>query len=143
MLKLLSMKRKFTFIAVIIALILTLLPACDAREMGSLKALTKPYIAHYECYEGSFGGDDVMEKFDYVEIILQDKENLLLSYKFKDGEKQKVESKYKFNNETHELTADIGIFGFRFKESVVVENGKFTVSKPIGTKQLIMKFKTK
>ena len=79
MLKLLSMKRKFTFIAVIITLILTLLPACDARETGSLKALTKPYIAHYECYEGSFGGEDLMEKFDYVEIILQDKENLLLS----------------------------------------------------------------
>ena len=136
------MKRKLIIFTAICSLLL-LLPACEAREVGSLKSLTKPYIAHYECYEATFGGDDIMKNFDYVEIILVDKEKLELIFKLTDGEKHKYESVYEFNPETHELSADIGIFGVRFKESVVVEKGKFTVSKVIGTKQLILKFKTK
>ena len=122
---------------------MSLLPACDIQEADSLKSLTKPYIAQYECYEGTFGGEDILEKFDYIEINLADKKNLELLFKRKDGEKYKYECEYTFDNNTNELSADIGVLGFRFKESVKIEYGKFTVSKPIGSKQLVMKFKVK
>ena len=122
---------------------LLLLPACDAREAGSIKSLTRPYIAHYECYEARLGEENILEKFDYIELVLVDKQNMEFIYKQKDGERQVVESNYNLDINTRILTAEIGIYGYRFRESTTIENGKFTVSKMIGKKPLIMKFKTK
>ncbi len=131
------------FLTVFCSMFLLILSACDAREAGSLKSITRPYIAHYECTEATLGGENLLDKFEYIEIVLVDKEEMQLIYKPKDGKKSKIKSNYIFNLETRELTADIGIYGYRFRESTIVENGKFTVTKTIGEKQLIMKFKTK
>ena len=137
------MKRKLIILAAVLSLILVLLPACDARKAGSLKSITKPYIAQYECIEATLGGEDFLKDFDYIEIILVDKEKMELVYKPKNGEKHKVESTYNFDIDTRELTAEIGIYGYTFRERTKVEHGKFTVSKAIGNKQLIMQFKAK
>ena len=101
------------------------------------------FRSHYECTEATLGGENLLDKFEYIEIVLVDKEEMQLIYKPKEGKKSKIKSNYTFNLETRELTADIGIYGYRFRESTIVENGKFTVTKTIGEKQLIMKFKTK
>lgn len=137
------MRKKLFVLAAVCTLLLTALPSCDAREAGSLKSLSKPYIAQYECYEAKFGEEDLLSKFDYIEINLVDKENLELIFKKTDGEKQKFESTYAFDDKTHELSAEIWALGFRFKEAVKIERGRFTVSKPIGSRQLVMKFKVK
>ncbi len=138
-----NMKRKLTILIAICSLLLILIPACDAREAGSLKALTKPYIAHYECTDATLGEENLLDKFEYIEIILVNKEKMELIYKQKDGEKRSLESKYSFNPKTRELTAEIGILGYTFRQSTIVEKGKFTITKTIGNKQLIMKFKVK
>ncbi len=122
---------------------LFILSACDAREAGSLKSITRPYIAHYECTEAYLGDENLLDKFEYIEIVLVDKDEMQLLYKPKEGKKSKIKSNYSFNAETHELTADIGIYGYRFRESTIVENGKFNITKSLGEKQLIMKFKAK
>lgn len=137
------MKRKFILLSVFCALLLVLLPACDARKTGSLRDITRPYIAQYECTEATLGGDDMLEKFDYIEIYLANKNNLEIIYKPKNGERKIVKAPYKFDLSTRELSAEIGILGHKFRQAVKVENGKFTVSKTIGKKQLIMKFKAK
>ena len=137
------MKRKIIFLTAILTLILLLLPACDARQYGSLKSLTKPYIAQYECTEAKLGEQDLLERFDYIEINLEPKNKMQVIYKPKDGKKNIVESRYSFDVKSHELTAEIGILGYNFKEATVVENGKFTLTKTIGDRQLIMKFKAK
>lgn len=137
------MKKKITLFSFIFAALLLLLPACEAREAGSLKALTKPYIAQYECVEAKLGNENLLEKLDYILIVLEDKEKLKFIYKPKNGDKQIIESEYTFNEESRELTAEIGILGYRFRQSTRVENGKFTVSKQIGNKELVMKFKAK
>ena len=137
------MKRKLIVFAVMLTLALLLLPACDARKAGSLKTITRPYIATYECIEATLGGEDMLEKFDYIEIVLVDSKQMELIYKPKNGDKKIVKSDYSLDLQTHELTAEIGIYGYNFRESTVIENGKFTISKKIGTKQLIMKFQMK
>lgn len=138
------MKNKFIVLsAIICALLLILLPACDAQNAGSLKSITRPYIAQYECTEATFGGDNILDKFDYIEVNLLDKEKIQLIFKIKNSEKRVTDGKYTFDPKTHELSADIGVFGVRFKQSTTVKNGKFTVSKAIGRKQLILKFKSK
>lgn len=122
---------------------LIILPACDARNAGSLKSITRPYIAQYECKEATFGGEDILDKFDYIEINLADKEKLQLIFKLKNGERHVYDGKYTFDVKTRELSADIGVMGVKFKKTTTVKNGKFTVSKTIGKKQLIMQFKAK
>lgn len=135
------MKKKLLLLSVIFLLLLTLLPACDAQNTGSLKSITRPYIAQYECVEAKFGEEDFLEKFDYIVLTLKDKENMELCYKLKDGERKIVKSAYSFDMDSKRLTADIGILGYKFKQSTVIENGRFTVSKSIGGKQLVVKFK--
>ena len=137
------MRTKLFVTAIIFALLLTVFPACDAREAGSLKALTKPYIAQYECTEAKLGDEDLLEKFEYITIVLEDKQTLKLIYKPKDGEKHVMESTYSLDTETRELTADLWILGYKFRQSTTVKNGKFTTTKKIGDKQLIMNFKSK
>ncbi len=135
------MKRKLIIIAAICSLFV-LLSACDARDTGSLKSLTRPYIAQYECTDAKLGNDDLLEKFDYIKIVLVDKNKLQLIYKLKMGEKRVKESEYTFDAKTRELSADIGIFGYRFNQTTVVKDGKFTVTKTILGKQLVMNFES-
>lgn len=135
------MKRKILIFSAIFLLLLILLPACNAQNAGSLKSITRPYIAQYECVEAKLGEEDYLKKFEYFYLTLKDKENMEITYKLKDGERKTVKSKYNFDLESKRLTAEIGIFGYKFKQSTVIENGRFTVSKSIGGKQLVMKFK--
>lgn len=137
------MKRKFIILPVIFALFLIILPACDARGYGSLKAITRPYIAQYECADATYGGESITEKFDYIELILENKRDLLLIYKPKGGDKHSAKGKYTFDAKSRELTADIGVYGVKLKQTTTVKNGRFTISKTIGKKQLIMNFKAK
>lgn len=138
------MKKITLFTLATICMLLSLfICACDAREAGSLKSITRPYIAQYECTEATLGDENLLEKFEYINIVLVNKDTMQVIYKPKNDKKQINETKYSFDNKTRELSAEIGIYGFKFKQSTVVEKGKFTVSKPIGKKQLIMKFKAK
>lgn len=136
-----NMKKFILIITAILTLILLSLPSsCNVQETGSLKSITHPYIAHYECTDARLGNLNLLEKYDYIEIILVNKEDIEIVLKPKNGDKQILKSKYTFDNETHELSSDIGILGYRFKQSTKIEKGKFTISKEIGGKQLIMNF---
>lgn len=137
------MKKRLFLIITVFAVFLLLLSGCEGVEQGSLKSITRPYIAQYECTSATLGGEDIKDRFECLEIILKDKENFELVYQPKDGERRIYKSKYTFDTETHELTADIGILGYQFKPTVKVQNGKFTIVKQIGAKQLVLNFKAK
>ena len=140
--KLNFMKRKFFAAAILLLLTFAVvLPSCQAREAGSVKALTKPYIAQYECTDCYLGSENLLEKYDYIRIVLGEKNSLQILVKPKNEEKQIYKGKYEFDFDTRVLSADIAVFGFAFKPKTTVENGKFTVTKQIGKKQLIIKFK--
>lgn len=135
------MKKRLIIFAVLCTLLLTFLSACDVKNAGSLKSITNPYVAQYECVEAKLGEEDLLKKFDYIKITLVNKENLELTYKPKDGENKTIKSKYTFDVKSRTLTAEIGLLGYTLKESTVIEKGKFTLTKSIGGKQLVMKFK--
>ena len=135
------MKKRIIVLAFICVFLISFLSACDMKNAGPLKSITHPYIAQYECVEAKLGGEDLLKKFDYIKITLIDTDNLELNYKQKDGESKSIKSKYSFDTKSHTLTAEIGILGHTVKQSTVVEKGKFTISKSIGGKQLIMNFK--
>ncbi|MDE7453622.1 MAG: hypothetical protein K2N22_04360 [Clostridia bacterium] len=137
------MKRKLLFITVIFALLLTILPACDAQKAGSLKVLTRPYIAQYECVSATLGEENLLDKFDYIEVNFADKKELEIIYKLKNSDKRIITTTYELDPKTRVVSAEIGIFGYKFKQTTKIENGKFTVTKAIGKKQLILNFQVK
>ena len=119
-----------------------LLPACDSEiAKGSVKALTKPYIATYECVEARLGNEDLLSKHDYIKITLLDSKELEVSFKPKNGDKKAFKGAYTVNPETREFTGEIGILGLTFKETVKIEKGSFVITKNFLTLPLIMKFK--
>lgn len=127
-----------------VALLCAALTACNGVQAdGSVKTVTRPYIAQYECTEAKLGDANLLNAFDYVKINFVNKDEFELIYKYKDGEKKTVSGNYSVDSQTRELTGDIGIFGYRFKEKVKIENGSFTVTKKIGDKQLFVKFEVK
>ena len=135
------MKKRLIIFVVLCTLVLTLLSACDMKNAGPLKSITHPYIAQYECVEATLGDEDLLDKFDYIKITLVNNDTLELNYKLKDGDNKTIESNYDFDINSRTLTAEVGILGYTVKQSTVIEKGKFTISKSIGGKQLIMKFK--
>ena len=135
------MKKLFLPIFICCLAALSLLCACDMKNAGPLKSITRPYIAQYQCTEAELGDENLLDKFEYIKIVLVNKEDMQIVYKPKDGESKTISSTYELDTKTHRLTAQIGILGYDFKQSVIVENGKFTISMPIGGKQLVMKFK--
>lgn len=138
---LLYMKRKLTAIIAVMIICMLFLPACDAVKQSSVKALTRPYIAQYECVQAKLGEEDILEKFDYIRITLADKDTMIIAYKPKKGEKKQFKCNYTFDWETKEITADISIFGCKVKEKTTVQNGSFSIVKQIGNKTFAITFK--
>ena len=136
------MKKKF--IAVILFAVAACMCMCAFTfDMNSsVKSLTKPYIATYDCTFAQLGKQDLLEKYDYLKITLLDDEKLEVSFKRKNGKKHTYTSTYSYDDETGELKAEIGILGFKFRQATKIENGKFNISMPILGKQLSMTFST-
>lgn len=139
------MKRKFIWFVGVGAILfsLLLLPACNIDDGGSLKTLTKPYIAHYECVKAMYGEKDILQDYEYIDIVLLDKEKFELVYKHKNGERKVIENTYIYDDKKQEFKSNFGIFGVDFKEPIIIKDGKFTVQKLIGKKLLMLNFKTK
>ena len=139
------MKKKLSILLLIFSLlsILTTVSACSVAATGSIKSITKPYIAQYECVEARLGTQDLLEKYEFINITFLDAEEMELSFIPKDGEKKSYKGHYTVNPETREFSAEIGIFGHNFKESTKIEKGEFTVTQNILSMPLILKFKMK
>lgn len=136
------MRMKKKFIAVILIAVAACMCMCafTVDMNSSVKSLTKPYIATYECTSARLGNQDLLEKYEYLKItILNDKE-LEVSFKRKNGKKHIYTSAYAYDEKSGEISAEIGILGFKFRQATKIENGKFNISMPILGKQLSMVF---
>lgn len=136
------MKRKFLIFTLLCAFLLVF-PACDAGEIGSLKALSKPYIATYECVEARLGEQDLLEKYEYIKITLLDTKEFEVSFKPEGGEKRAFTGEYTIDPETREFQGEIGVLGFSFKEKTKIEKGGFVIARNFMNVPLYMKFELK
>lgn len=137
------MKKKLYLLTILFCSILFLLPACGMDMKSSIKAISKPYIAEYECIEARLGDEDLLKKYEYFYITLVNKENLEVSFKERGGKRTLVKGTYTIDPKTRELTGETGVLGFKFKDSVIVKNGEFIIEKNLGHYPLYMKFKVK
>lgn len=138
------MKRKSILIILVLVLALAVLPACSKiNTQSSIKTISRPYIAQYECTEARYGDADLLEDYEFIKIIFLNKDEFEIVYKPKDGEQKNFGGNYSIDPQTRELEADLGILGYNYKEKVKVENGKIVISKLLGQKELFVKFEIK
>lgn len=138
------MKRKVFSILAVLALYVTVFSACNSiHANASIKTITRPYIAQYECTEARYGDTNLLDYYDYIKIIFLNKDEFELTFKPKGEEKKTYSGNYSVDPQTRELEGDMGILGYNFKEKVKVENGKFVISKTLGEKELYIKFEIK
>lgn len=135
------MRKKIYLLAVLLCAVLLLFPACEIDMQSSIKTITMPYIAEYECVEARLGSENLLEKYEYFYITLVNKEELEVSFKEKDGKRTLLKGTYSIDPKTRELTGETGVIGFKFKETVIVKNGEFVIEKNLGPFPLYMKFK--
>lgn len=138
-----KMKKKYFLILVLFAVCCIFLCAFTFDVDSSVKSLTHPYINTYECTAAQLGNEDLLEKYDYFIITFLNEKELEVAFKSKYGKRHAYVCDYEFDEENRRLSAEIGILGFKFRQSTIIEDGKFTVSMPILGKPLIMNFAVK
>ncbi len=137
------MRKKLRIIIPALCMLACLLCACDAQSAGSVKSLTRPYINRYECICARYGEYDLLEKFDYITITLLDESRLEVKFGIKNGDEKSRACDYTYDAATGELGADFGILGADCMEKAVIKNGRFSVSRQIGSKLLVLVFEVK
>lgn len=137
------MKKKLYLLAVLFCVSLLLFPACGMDMKSSLKTISKPYIAEYECVEARLGNENLLKKYEYFYITLVNKDELEVSVKEKGGKRSTFKGGYSVDPKTRELKGEIGVLGFKYKQSVTVKNGEFVIQRNLGSSTLYMKFRVK
>ena len=134
------MKKRFILIFILAVAASLCMCAFKVDMNSSVKSLTKPYITTYECTYARLGKQDLLEKYDYLKITFLNDKELEVSFKKNKGKKHAYTAPYTYDDKTGEIKAEIGILGFKFRQSTKIENGKFNISMPILGKQLSMVF---
>ncbi|MGN0814070.1 MAG: hypothetical protein ACI4MH_02415 [Candidatus Coproplasma sp.] len=137
------MQKKIFPTLTVFAVFCLLLCAFKIDYQSSVKSLTHPYINTYVCTQARLGDEDLLEKYEYFKITFLDTKELEVSFKRIGGKEHSYTCPYSYNDKTREFSAEIGILGFNFRQSTTIENGKFSISMPIFTKQLFMLFEVK
>ena len=134
------MRTRIIKTVLLLPLLCLFLCAFTIDDSSSLKSLTKPYITTYECTAARLGNENIMDKYEYIRITFLDDEQLEVSLKRKKGRKTSYTCPYTYDEKTKRFNAELGIWGFRFKQDAKIENGKFTVCMPILGRTLLMNF---
>lgn len=134
------MKAKLTALFTTSVLCILLLCAFTFDKNASIKTLTNPYITTYDCTFARLGNEDLLEKYEYLKITFLDDKELEVSFKRVKGKRHAYKCDYTYDDDTGTFEAEIGILGFKFRQSTQIINGKFTLSMPILGKPLVMNF---
>ncbi len=111
-------------------------------KKGSLTEISKPYLGVYECQQAKLGEEEYLDKFSYIQLELFPKGKYVLRYAEKDGEKQEVKGKYRYDEKKEILTLYLTQGGV-FKRDFPLEKGKLTATVPLGNKTLFLQFEQK
>ncbi len=104
---------------------------------SNLTDISKPHLGAYDCKKAYFGSKDLLSEVSVLRLELKDEENYCLYYQEKNGQRDCVEGKYAYDRER-------GVLTFREKGGIArefpFENGKLTVTFPVGNRTVVLQF---
>ena len=115
--------------------------SCDVEKMGSLPELSKPYIGVYACERLTLGSEDMLEKFEKIELELEYDGTFCLTYIDAGG----VEGEY---TGTYTISPDAGTITLSMKAGLRAsprtfrfENGSILIDANVLGKLLYAEFR--
>ena len=120
----------------------TLLLLFPNYKNGSLTEVSKPYLGEYECKEARLGEEELLGDFSYIRLELLPNGKYTLRYCEKEGKKQELKGKYRYDENRETLTLYL-MQGGVFKREFPLKKGKITATVPLGDKTLVLQFEQK
>ena len=120
---------------------LLLLGGCNVSEMGSLPELSKPYVCVYECEDLSLGGEEMLDKFEKIQLELEYKGDFTLSFLTLEGMEGEYEGEYEVSVEDEELKLSMTSAGAEKSFYFRMEKGEILLDYNLGGKLLHASFK--
>ena len=120
---------------------LFLLGGCDVSEMGSLPELSKPYVGVYECEKLTLGGEEMLEKFEKIQLELEYKGDFTLSYLTLEGMEGEYEGEYEVSVDDEEIKLAMTSAGEEKQFYLRMEKGEILFDYNLGGKLLHASFK--
>lgn len=118
-----------------------LLCAIDLAAMTNLKDISKPYAGTYDCEYILFNGDNLLDKFDYVQMELLPSGLYKIEFRDANGIKGLYRGHYTYDTKEEKITIDENIFGKKVSKTFPVEKGEISVPVQYGDLLLYVKFK--
>lgn len=67
---------------------------CDVNELSSLREVSRPYAGEYKCTRLQLGGENLLDRYEYLKLNLGYGGNYRLFYRATDGNEGGFEGKY-------------------------------------------------
>ena len=132
---------KKLFLLAFVCFSLFLLGGCDVSEMGSLPDLSKPYVGVYQCEKLTLGGEEMLEKFEKIQLELEYKGDFLLSFQTLEGLEGEYEGEYEVSIEDEEIKLSMTSAGAEKYFFFRMEKGEILFDYNLGGKLLHASFK--
>ncbi len=107
------------------------------NRCANLTDIAKPYLGIYECTQAQLGEKDLLSQFSDFRLEFKDEETLVLYYQEKSGTRKTLSVQYSYDEERGVLT----LAGENsLKREFPFENGRLTVSFPVGGTTALLRF---
>jgi len=133
-------KNRYLFLLVT-TLLLFLFVGCEkVEDMGSLPDLSHPYAGEYTCKKLLLGGEDCLDRFDYVKLTLEYGGDFTLSYRDKEKRSGAYSGEYAVSSESDEITFSAKAGLKTVSRTFPVKNGTILIDLTFGQKLLHAEF---
>lgn len=109
---------------------------CRASELSPLSAVSRPYLAIYDCKRMTLGETDLLADFASVSLELQEK-GFVYTAETEEGARIQEEGAYGYDENTGTLT----LFSRRGAFRARLENGEITLTKQYGDRAFFALFR--
>ena len=109
-------------------------------EMSSLRDISRPYVGEYKCKRLQFGGEDELERFEYIKLELKYGGTFRCSYLDTQGNEGEYSGKYKISEENAEITLSAVSGGEEKKFVFPYKKGSVLVTEQLNGKLLFAEF---
>ncbi len=108
--------------------------------MGSLPDLSHPYAGEYTCKKLSLGGEDCLNRFEYIKLTLECGGDFELSYRDKEKRTGGYEGEYSVSSESEEITFSAKAGLRTVSRTFPMKNGTILIDLTFGQKLLHAEF---
>lgn len=115
--------RKALFCAAICLFALFPLGGCDVSAMTALAEISRPYAGEYVCRSLTVGGEDRLDDYEYIRLVLSRDDTFEFSCRDKKGKEGAYKGTYEMDASGENITFTVRVGFIPVHRTFPVENG--------------------